>query len=56
MSRETTNKLLEAVASGWFDNYELIVAFCKFLSEDDVREFVRVNDLTLDFDEEEAAY
>lgn len=50
--REYTTKLLDAVADGLFDNYELIVAFCKYLSESDVQDFLRVNDINLDYTDE----
>lgn len=43
--RETTNEFLEMVDAGCFDNYELIVSFCKYLSEDDVKDFIRCNEL-----------
>tara|TARA_R100000306_G_C4349895_1_gene129570 strand:- start:812 stop:1027 length:216 start_codon:yes stop_codon:yes gene_type:complete len=43
MAREYTNRLLEAVEEGWFDKDYVILAFCKFLSEDDVKEFMRIN-------------
>jgi hypothetical protein len=43
MAREFTNKLLEAVEEGWFDKDYVILAFCKFLSEDDVEELMRIN-------------
>lgn len=53
MSREITNKFLDSVADGLFDNYDLIVAFSMFLSEDEMKEFLRINDLGISFDEEE---
>ena len=43
MAREYTNRLLEAVEEGWLDKDYVILAFCKFLSEDDVKEFMRIN-------------
>ena len=43
MAREYTNRLLEAVEEEWFDKDYVILAFCKFLSEDDVKEFMRIN-------------
>ena len=43
MAREYTDRLLEVVEEGWFNKDDVILAFCKFLSEDDVKEFMRIN-------------
>jgi len=44
-ARKVTNEFLEAVEYGCFDNYNLILAFCKYLSEDEVIDFLKTNDL-----------
>ena len=44
-ARKVTNEFLEAVEYGCFDNYNLIVAFCKYLSEDEVIDFLETNEL-----------
>jgi len=44
-ARKVTNEFLEAVEYGCFDNYNLIVAFCKYLNEDDVIDFLEANEL-----------
>jgi hypothetical protein len=44
-ARKVTNDFLEAVEHGCFDNYELIVGFCKYLSEDEVIDFLEANEL-----------
>lgn len=50
--RKITNEFLEAVEAGCYDMNNLIVAFCKYLSEDDVKDFIRTNELLLPpFDE-----
>ena len=43
--RKVTNEFLEAVECGCFDNYNLIVAFCKYLNEDEVIDFLEANEL-----------
>lgn len=45
--RATTNQFLELVSEGMYDEYELIVAFCKYLSEDEVIDFLAINELIL---------
>jgi len=44
-ARKVTNEFLEAVEYGCFDNYNLIVAFCKYLNEDEVIDFLEANEL-----------
>ena len=44
-ARKVTNEFLEAVEYGCFDNYNVIVAFCKYLSEDEVIDFLKTNEL-----------
>ena len=44
MAREYTNKLLEMVEEGIIDKDYLIIAFCKYLSEDDVKDLMECNE------------
>lgn len=44
-ARKVTNEFLEAVEYGCFDNYNLILAFCKYLSEDQVIDFLETNEI-----------
>lgn len=44
-ARKVTNEFLEAVEYGCFDNYNLILAFCKYLSEDEVIDFLETNEI-----------
>ena len=44
MSREYTNKLLEMVEEGVIDKDIVIIAFCKYLSEDDVKDMMECNE------------
>lgn len=46
-ARKVTNEFLEAVEHGCFDNYNLIVAFCKYMSEDEVIDFLKNNELMI---------
>lgn len=52
MSRKVSNAFLERVEQGFYNTEELITAFVKYLSEDEVRDFLHTNELW-DFDEEE---
>ena len=48
--RKNTNKLLKMVEEGLIDKYTVILMCVKWMSEDDVTEMMRVNEL---FEEEE---
>ena len=48
MSREFTTKLLELVEDGALDKDLVIQAFCDYLSEDDIKEFMISNDFAED--------
>lgn len=48
MSREATNKLLEMVDEGLLDAKDLAGMCLKWLSEDDVEELAKANDLLVD--------
>ena len=53
MTREFTNKLLERLEEGLYDHDTVIMGFCKYLSENDVEDMMRINELFLEEDEEE---
>lgn len=48
MSREVTNRLLEAIEGGLLDRDTVIMACVKYMSEDDVRDMCHANDFGLD--------
>jgi hypothetical protein len=51
MSRKATNKLLEGIENGDYDKDFVILALVKYMSEDDVKDMMQVNDM-LDLFEE----
>lgn len=53
MVRKYTNKLLEMVDEGLIDKDALIVACLKWMSEDDVREMAKANELILEDEKDE---
>lgn len=55
MTREITNKILEAVEEGLLDRDTVIMACLKYMSEDDVADMARSNEFFED-DEDEAEY
>ena len=52
MSRKYTNLLIEMVEDGKVDKDQLILAFAKYMSEDEVKDMMHVNEITIDNDEE----
>lgn len=48
MSREYTNKLLEMIEDGMLDKDNVILACVKYMSEDDVEDMMRCNEMLLD--------
>lgn len=50
--RKMTCKLLEMVEEGLLDKDALITAFCKYMSEDDVADMMRMNEI-IEPDEED---
>ena len=52
MTRKMTNKLLEAIEDGTLDKDTVIMAFCKYMSEDDVADMCHHNELFNDSEEE----
>ena len=53
MVRKATNALWELIDDGMIDIGELVKSFLTFLSEDDVKEFCRVNDINLFLEEDD---
>lgn len=43
-TRQATNKLLELVGEGVLDQYQVILACVKYMSEDDVADMCHLND------------
>jgi len=43
--REYTNKLLEGIAEGIYNKDNVINAFCSYLSEDDVKDLMEINEM-----------
>ena len=48
MGREITNKILEKVEAGELHPYTVVQALINYLSEDEVRECARLNELITD--------
>lgn len=53
MTREATNKLLQLVEEGYIDRDLLIRACLMYMSEDEVSDMCRINDIFFDDDDEE---
>ena len=51
--REATNRVLELVEEGMVDRDYLITACLKYMSEDEVADMARSNEIDLGFDEDE---
>ena len=54
MSRIYTNKLLEMVEEGLLDRDNVIMACVKYMSEDEVRDMMHINEFSEEETEEEA--
>lgn len=52
-TREYSNKLLEMVEEGLLDKDLVIMAFVKYMSEDDVEDMMRCNEMIIDEDDED---
>ena len=50
MSREYTNKLLEMIEEGLIDKDYVITACVKYMSEAEVEDMMRINDIIIDDD------
>ena len=44
MTREYTNKLIKMIEEGLLDRDYVIIAFCKYMSEDDVKDMMECNE------------
>lgn len=44
MTRQYTIKLLEMIEDGLIDKDTVIMAFCKYMSEDDIKDMMECND------------
>lgn len=53
MSRESSEKLLEAIEEGLLDKDTVIMACVKYMSEDDVADMCHVNEFFFDEEEED---
>lgn len=53
MPREFTNKLLQMVEEGLLDKDTVIMACVKYMSEDEVKDMMHVNEFSLDEDEDQ---
>ena len=47
MARKYTNKLLEYIEEGAIDKDFVIIACLKYMSEDDVKDMIRVNQIQI---------
>lgn len=54
MPREYTNKLLEMVDEGLLDKDTVITALAKYMSDDEVRDCMEINDFLYEDEEEDA--
>jgi len=53
MVREYTNRLLEGIDEGIYNKDQVINAFCKYMSEDDVQDMMECNEM-VEVDEDES--
>ena len=56
MARKQTNYLLELIDSGMIDANTVVTMALKYMSEDDVADMMRVNDILVEDDEEFGDY
>lgn len=52
-TRKSTNRLLEMVESGSIDPKDVVMMCVKFMSEDDVDEMCRINEVFVEEEDEE---
>ena len=45
MMRHFTSLLLENIEEGFYDKDNIILCFCKYMSEDDVQDMMEINEL-----------
>lgn len=53
--RQYTNQLLEMIEQGLLDKDNVIMACIKYMSEDEVKDMMHVNEFLLDEEEEDQA-
>lgn len=51
--RKYTKKLLEGIEEGIYNKDNIIIAFCKYLSEDDVKDMMECNELLEEAEQDE---
>jgi len=56
MTRQQTNYLLELIDSGMLDARDVVTMAVKYMSEDEVADMMRINDLLVEDDEEFGDY
>jgi len=56
MPRQQTNYLLELIDSGLLDPRDVVTMALKYLSEDEVADMMRINDILVEDDEEFGDY
>ena len=54
MTRQYTNKLLEMIEEGLLNKDDVIMAYIKYMSEDEVKDMMESNEFIIEEDEEEA--
>jgi len=52
MTREYTNQLLEMIEEGMLDRDTVIMACVKYMSEDDVKDMMQMNEFLADEDDD----
>jgi cytoplasmic iron level regulating protein YaaA (DUF328/UPF0246 family) len=56
MTRQQTNYLLELIDSGMLDARDVVTMAVKYMSEDEVADLMRINDILVEDDEEFGDY
>jgi cytoplasmic iron level regulating protein YaaA (DUF328/UPF0246 family) len=56
MTRQQTNYLLELIDSGLLDARDVVTMAVKYMSEDEVADMMRINDILVEDDEEFGDY
>jgi hypothetical protein len=56
MPRQQTNYLLELIDSGMLDPRDVVTMALKYMSEDEVADMMRINDILVEDDEEFGDY
>jgi cytoplasmic iron level regulating protein YaaA (DUF328/UPF0246 family) len=56
MTRQQTNYLLELIDSGMLDARDVVTMAVKYMSEDEIADMMRINDILVEDDEEFGDY